>query len=217
MAAMQPGRGQDNSDPILGLGQVVERGGHVLCTVCTGRKRFQKSDWRERKWFCCKGRDQARRETADGRRQGTHKDLARRPRPTSDNHTSHRGSENEIALGPRDDAGVSPAPGPCAFRPFLAHTSEAQAGHRQGRPWRQTALGLTRWVLYTAGRANPASSRPRRSVWRPVIGRGERASPDQISGAPGDRLGRNAQVAEEGVCYRRANSVKIVTYWQRAA
>ncbi len=66
----------------------------------------------------------------DGRRQrqGTHKDLARRSRPTSDNHTSHRGSENEIALGPRDDAGAVLHQNPCLFRPFLAHTQEHEQG-----------------------------------------------------------------------------------------
>ena len=186
----------------------------TYCVLCVlDENGFKRATGGNESGFVAKVEMRPRRETADGRRQGTHKDLSRRSRPTSDNYTSHRGSENEIALGPRDDAGGSPAPGPCSFRPFLAHTSEARTGHTQVRPWRQTALGLTRWTLHMGGRANPAASRPRRSVWRPVIGRSERASPDQISGAPGDRLGRNAQVAEESVCYRRANSVKIATDW----
>ncbi len=176
---MQLWKGRDSSDPILGLGQVVERGGHVLCK--TGSKERLEGA----KVVLLQGRDQARRETA-AERQGTHKDLARRSRPTSD----HPRATGEARTKLRWGLGMTPGQS-CTRTPALFgrswHTLKSTSRAQAVRPWRQSAFGLTRWALLTGGRANPAASRPRRSVWQHLIGRSERASPDQISGAPVDR------------------------------
>lgn len=124
--------------PLVDLGQ-----GGVRVHVRDG---FQKSDWRERKWFCCKGSRTGKdwRETP-----GTHKGLAR---PT----TAHepKGKREGNCAG---DLGMTPGhscAGPLRFRPFLPHQQEA--GHRMFPPWRQSALGLMRWARYRAQQANHA-------------------------------------------------------------
>ena len=93
----------------------------------------------------------------------------------------------------------------------LKSTNKAQAV----RPWRQPALGLTRWILQTGGRANPAASRPPTQRLVAVDWPRRTRQPRSNFRGTGRSLGRNAQVAEEGVYYRGAISVKIATDLRR--